>query len=192
MLEELVKITCLLLLLDAIAPGQGTTRTAAELSEPGIYYKSPNGFVKIQQTIMSGGGTKHAGKMLLPGLTPQMVWTFRGSEAALQILEHKPTFYVKQAPVVRNVPGHSERDVVIVRFDKKKKDHRELQVTSGGNMFTYKAGFSKERTQDISVTHVSDGVFSITPVEDLARGEYLLTFGGLGATGYDFGIRAEK
>jgi hypothetical protein len=35
----------------------------------------------------------------------------------------------------------SGRDMVIVRFDQK-KDHRELQTTSGGNMFTFKAGLS--------------------------------------------------
>jgi len=34
---------------------------------------------------------------------------------------------------------------LIARFDKK-KDHRELQVTTEGNMFTFKAGMDKNRT----------------------------------------------
>jgi hypothetical protein len=85
-----------------------------------------------------------------------------------------------------NVPGHSERDIVLVRFDKK-KDHRELQMTSGASVFTFKAGFSKEKTPDIVVNRISESVFTITPQQDLAPGEYLLTF-GLGASGFDFGI----
>jgi len=54
----------------------------------------------------------------------------------IQISEHRPTFYVRELPALANIAGRSERDLVIVRFDKK-KDHRELQTTSGGNMFTF-------------------------------------------------------
>jgi hypothetical protein len=131
------------------------------------------------------------GKMFVPGLTPQMVYTFRGAHSPVQLPESKPTFYIRQDPYMANVPGHSERDIVIVRFDEK-KDHRELQVTSGSSAFTFKSGFSKERTPDITTTHISDGDFTVVPVQDLSPGEYLLTFGGGGATGYDFGIPKGK
>jgi hypothetical protein len=90
-----------------------------------------------------------------------------------------------------SVPGHSERDIVIVRFDTK-KDHRELQVTSGSSAFTLKSGFSKERTPEITTTHISDSEFTVIPTQDLVIGEYLLTFGGSGAMGYDFGIPKGK
>ena len=89
-----------------------------------------------------------------------------------------------------NVAGRSERDIVIVRFGKK-KDHRELQMTSGASVFTFKSGFSKEKTPDITVTRVSESVISITPKQDLVPGEYLLTY-GIGAGGYDFGITSGK
>jgi hypothetical protein len=67
------------------------------LSE-GTYYKGPNGWVRIEPLTMAGGGAKHVGKMLVPGLTPQMVWTFRGAEAPVRIAEPKPTFYVRVSP----------------------------------------------------------------------------------------------
>jgi hypothetical protein len=84
--------------------------------------------------------------------------------------------------------GRTGRDLLIVRFDKK-KDHRELQTTNGGNMFTFKAGMSKDRMPDITTKTVGDGVFMVTPTEDLKPGEYMITFSVLGATGYDFGVR---
>lgn len=130
------------------------------------------------------------GKMFVPGLTPQMVFTFRGAEAPVQIQEPRPVFYFKQSPYMVNVPGRSERDIVLVRFDRK-KDHRELQMTSGGSMFNFKAGFSKEKTPDIFVNRISESVFTVMPQQDLPPGEYLLTF-GLGASGFDFGIPAQK
>ena len=80
------------------------------------------------------------------------------------------------------------RDLVIVRFDTK-KGHRELQTTNGGNMFTYKTGFGKERLPDISAIRVGDGTFAVTPIEDLNPGEYMLTFTAVGVSGYDFGIK---
>jgi len=154
----------------------------------GAFYRNGREWKPLQQLSMAGGGVKHAGKMFVPGLTPQMVWTFRGSEAPIQIEDRRPTFYVKEPPVLEIIAGRSERDLVIVRFDKK-KDHRELQTTSGGNMFTYKAGFSKERLPDITVKKIADGLFAVTPNEELKTGEYMLTFSALGNTGYDFGIK---
>jgi hypothetical protein len=154
----------------------------------GFYLKKQQQWDPLQSISMAGGGLKHAGKMFVPGLTPQMVWTFRGAEAPVQMSERRPIFIVKELPMMANIAGRSGRDLVIVRFDKK-KDHRELQVTNGGSVFTFKSGLSKDRTPDITVTTISDGIFEVKPNQELAAGEYLLTFDAMGATGYDFGIK---
>jgi hypothetical protein len=116
-----------------------------------------------------------------------MVWTFVGAEAPVQTSDKKPVFYWKELPALANIAGYSARDIIIVRFDKK-KDHRELQVTNGGNMFTYKAGMSKERAPSISVSEVAEGLFKITPSAELPPGEYMLSMGPSFASGFDFGI----
>jgi hypothetical protein len=162
-----------------------------ELLAEGAYYKGPRGWVRLEQAPMAGAGATKVGKMFVPGLTPQMVFTFRGAEAPVQIADPRPTIYVRQSPYMANVAGHSERDIIIVRFDKK-KDHRELQTTSGGSMFTFKAGFSKEKTPEVVVNHVSETIFSVTPKSDLPPGEYLLTFGLFGMGGFDFGVTRGK
>ena len=162
-----------------------------EILADGAYFKGPTGWVKLERITMAGGGAKHVGKVFVPGLTPQMVWTFRGAEAPVQMSVPRPTFFVKQPLYLANMPGYSERDIVLVRFDKK-KDHRELQTTSGGNMLTFKSGYSKERTPDITIVRLSETVFKVTPSGDLQPGEYILTFGSGGVGGYDFGITAKK
>jgi hypothetical protein len=160
----------------------------AQTLTDGFYYKNQQGWDRLQPISMAGGGMKHAGKMFVPGLTPQIVWTYRGAESPIQISERKPTFLVKELAAVANIAGRAERDLVIVRFDRK-KDHRELQTTNGGNMFTFKAGLSKDRTPDITTRALSEGVFIVTVNQDLPSGEYLLTFGAMATSGYDFGIR---
>ncbi len=154
----------------------------------GFYYKTSQGWQKLEPLSMVGGGLKHMGKMFVPGLTPQMVWTFRGAESPAQIADKRPTFCIKELPALADIAGRSGRDLLIVRFDKK-KDHRELQTTNGGNMFTFKAGLSKDRMPDITTKTVSDGIFMVTPNEDLKPGEYMVTFSALGNSGYDFGIK---
>jgi hypothetical protein len=59
-------------------------------SADGVYYKTVEGWQKLEQLTMSGGGSQHVGKMFVPGLTPQMVWTVRGSQASLQLSQAQP------------------------------------------------------------------------------------------------------
>jgi hypothetical protein len=153
----------------------------------GFYYKSSQGWQKLEPLSMAGGGLKHVGKMFVPGLTPQFVWTFRDAESPIQIGDKRPTFCIKESPMMASIAGRSERGLLIIRFDKK-KDHRELQTTNGGNVFTFKSGISKERMPGIVTKPVADGIFMLTPNEDLKPGEYMVTFSALGTSGYDFGI----
>jgi hypothetical protein len=154
----------------------------------GFYYKDARGLQKMEPLSMAGGGLKHVGKMFVPGLTPQFVWTFRGAEAPAQLTEKRPVFYVRELPTLAATAGRTERDLLIIRVDKK-RDHRELQTTNGGNMFTFKSGISKERMPDVTTKTLDDGIFTITPNEDLKPGEYMVTFSALGYVGYDFGIK---
>ena len=154
----------------------------------GFYYKTQQGWQKLEPLAMAGGGLKHVGKIFVPGLTPQFVWTFRDAKSPVQIADKRPTFCIKELPALANIAGRSRRDLLIVRFDKR-KDHRELQTTNGGNMFTFKAGLSKDRMPDITIKTVADGIFMVTPNEDLKPGEYMITFSALGNNGYDFGIQ---
>jgi hypothetical protein len=182
---------CLILLatFGLVCAGQDTNGNQDVQSfSDGFYYKSPQGWQKLEPISMTGGGIKHAGKMFVPGLTPQFVWTFRGAEAPLEIGDKRPTFYIKELPMLASIAGRTERDLIIIRFDKK-KDHRELQTTSGGSMFTFKSGISKERLPDITTKTVSDGIFMLTPNDDLKPDEYMITFSALGNSGYDFGIK---
>ena len=150
----------------------------------GFYYQTTQGWQKLEPISMAGGGLKHVGKMFVPGLTPQYVWTFRGEASPVQIEDKKPTFCIKELPSLADIAGRSSRDLLIVRFDKK-KDHRELQTTNRGNMFTFKAGLSKDRLPDITTKTIAEGVFIVTLNEDLKPE----TFSALGTSGYDFGIR---
>ena len=173
------------------SPPTGTTGhqkdTAANL-QPGAYYWTGDEWAAMQPITMSGGGLKHVAKVLVPGLTPQMVWTFRDSQAPVQIQGQSPLFCVKFLPVMAGTPyAPSARDIVVVRFDRK-KDHRELQVTNGGNEFTFKGGLSKDRMPDIVVNALDVNTYLVSPKSPLQVGEYLLSTTSMGIYGYDFGL----
>jgi hypothetical protein len=170
-------------------PGQSDTAKESALKlQAGTYYWTGSAWSPMQQITMSGGGTKHAAKMFVPGLTPQVVWTFRDSTAPVQVTDARPQFCFKFYNSLAGTPyAPSGRDIVLVRFDQK-KDHRELQTTNGGNMFTFKSGLSKDRMPDIDISAADASTFLVSPRGDLAPGEYLLSASTMGASGYDFGF----
>jgi len=172
-------------------PDEARHREAVALS-PGAYYWNGEKWITMQSITLAGGGAKHVGKVFVPGLTPQMVWTFRDPEAPVQVSESLPRFCFKLIAMPPGMPyAPSGRDILIVRFDEK-KDHRELQTTSGGNMFTFKSGLSNDRTPAIEITELDSSTYLVSPKQPLKNGEYLLTNSSLGATGYDFGFHSEK
>jgi hypothetical protein len=173
-------------------PGSATPKDAASALQPGAYYWNGSEWTPMEQINMSGGGLKHVGKMFVPGLTPQYVYTYRDARAPIQVKEAVPQFCYKFVPLPPGTPyAPSGRDVVIVRFDEK-KDHRELQTTSGGNVFTFKSGMSKDRMPDLGVTMLDQGTFIITTKSPLSPGEYLFSGSTVGFSGYDFGFHPPK
>jgi hypothetical protein len=176
--------------VDTMAPAGSTNprEYSAMQLEPGTYYWTEGAWHPMQQLTMSGGGATHMAKMFVPGLTPQMVWTFRRANAPVQVSESQPLFCVKFIPVPPGLPfAPSPSDIAIARFDEK-KDHRELQVTSGGNMLTFKAGLGKDRLPDLAVNSLDATTVLFTPATPLRAGEYIISTFSMGTTGFDFGF----
>ena len=115
---------------------------------------------------------------------------YRGAEAPIQLSDRRPVFYVKnrvEALMAETGGPNAARNAVIVILSKK-KDHRELQSVKTG-LSGVKSGIDKKLLPDITVHSINNLMFTITPNQDLAPGEYLLTWKVLGTDGYDFGIR---
>jgi hypothetical protein len=161
------------------------------VAQPGIavFYQSPVKQIQLLPLVPSGGGVAKVGKMFVPGLTPQIVRTFDGAEAPVLISETKPIFIFQQPKELSTYPGHTVRDIKIVRL-KARKNHRELQITTGASMFTFKAGTDENQMIPVDVTEVEGG-FRIVPRADLPDGEYMVVLGN-NPTGYDFGVRYKK
>jgi hypothetical protein len=86
-------------------------KEAAAKLQPSTYYWTDGVWRPMERINMSGGGAKHMGKMLVPGLTPQFVYTYRGPSAPVQVKEDKPLFCVKFIAVPPGTPyAPSPRD----------------------------------------------------------------------------------
>lgn len=156
---------------------------------PGVYYRTGDSWKTMEIIRMAGSGETHTAKMLVPGLTPQIVYIYRDAQAPVRFTDRRPTFLFKEARyLVGTNADVTPRDVVIAKFDKK-KDRRELQVTTGGNMFTFRAGFGKDRAFEVTPSNEGKGTFEFTPNQDLPPGEYIVFMGpATKYKGYDFGI----
>ncbi len=167
-------------------------KDAAAKLQPGTYYWSDGTWRSMERITMSGGGAKHVGKMFVPGLTPQIVYTYRGATAPVQVKEDKPLFCVKFIALPPGSPyAPSPRDITIARFDEK-KDHRELQITSGGNALTFKAGLGKDRMPDLTLSPIDETTVLFSPDAPLRSGEYIVSTVTMGYNGFDFGFHPAK
>ena len=172
-------------------PGPLDPQAAAMQLEPGAYFWTGQQWEAMQQVTTTGTGAKHvAGAMFVPGMVPQVVYTFRGGASPLQIHEQQPLFCVKfpsPPPELPYLSAPSPRDIAIARFDQK-SGTRELQVTSGGTVFNFKTGVGKDRLVDVKLTTVDQNTVLVTPAAPLRSGEYFLSADIVTVTGCDFGV----
>ncbi len=151
---------------------------AAEPPDHGAFYKTKDGWQKLELLRQSGVNA---------GAFSGVTVSYRGAEAPVQLLDRRPSFYIKTTPDKEALMARASRDTVIVLLNKK-GDHRELQIIKSG-LFGAKAGYDKKRMPDVALLSINNLMITITPNEDLAPGEYLLTWESMGSYGYDFGIK---
>jgi hypothetical protein len=153
----------------------------------GFYYQSEREWKKLDVTNSAGFRTTH-GASVLAGVPPGVVRLYDGSEAANRFENRRPVFGIRVDASRSDAPGFGVRDLLIVRMTKK-KDHRELEVMQGG-FASQRVGLSSKDIMEATLTTVADRTFTFAPKNDLARGEYVITFRGAnGTAGYDFGIK---
>lgn len=150
-------------------------------AEEGIYIRQAGGWDKLQPASMDEMKPKGVGLFLeTDGLTGlDLTMNYPGAHAGLQIATRQPVFYVRGAGPAK--------DALIVELSQK-KDSRTIKTSSLDATVENKGGFRKADIRRVAVTEYSDGSFSVTPVEILKPGEYLLVFGHA-ITGRDFGIK---
>jgi hypothetical protein len=158
---------------------------------PGVYYKGPAGWVKLEQTSASGTETEGGAKSLIPvvGLFNHVkgVESFPGARAQLQITEQNPAFYVRTGRsettfAAKQSAVHGE----ILQLEEK-KGQRNLQVASAGTV-SVRSGYDQKSIREITITKTSADIYQIMPKAELGWGEYILNLGGK----YDFGIHPGK
>lgn len=117
------------------------------------------------------------------GLTAlNMNYEYLGVEAPLQLAEKQPVFYVRGT----GSPAYAQ----IVELTKK-KDRRTARTVSTEVSVGNRGGFKRDKIRAATVTALSDGSYSVRPVNDLKPGEYLLALGSA-VIGYDFGITQKQ
>jgi hypothetical protein len=154
--------------------------------QPGVYYKSPSGWARLDQTSPSGAKARGLAKAMFSWgfASISAAQVYQGAQASLQLSERRPVFYVKDFAV-------SEQGATIVRVEKK-GGSREVQVGSV-SAFNARPGFRDRDRREVKVSRAAGGVSVITPAADLEPGEYLLLLDSSDLDyGYDFGVKTAK
>ena len=176
------------IMLSALGQSDSAKETALKL-QAGTYYWIGSAWSPMQQITMSGGGMKHAAKMLVPGLTPQVVWTFRDSTAPVKVTTLDRSFASSFSLRWPAHPTHRLGATLFSFGSIRRKITASSKRTNGGNMFTFKSG--AQQRPDAGHRH-HRGRFEHFPGV-AARGSRgwrisALATSSMGVSGYDFGF----
>jgi hypothetical protein len=148
----------------------------------GVYFRKDAYWQQLKTAALSGAKTKGLTQYIqTDGYIPfQTDLTCINPRSEFRISSTKPIFYVRGVG--------SPTDAMILQFSRK-KDSRYIEASPSDATIDNKGGFSRETIRKVKTVSFSDKSFSVTPVQELKPGEYLLIFGGT-AAGYDFGVDA--
>ncbi len=147
----------------------------------GVYYRQSSGkWQKLDPAYVDASKVKGMEAYLdTDGYTAlNMNYEYLGVSAPLQLPETQPVFYVRGI----GAPQYAQ----IVQLTAK-KDRRTVRTVSTEVSVGNRGGFKRDQIRPVTITALSDGSYSITPVNGLKPGEYLLALGNA-VTGFDFGI----
>lgn len=151
-------------------------------SPPGVYYRGGDSqWVKIEPAPVLDMKAKGVNTFIETNgyMNLNMTILYVGSHAPLQILEHRPTFYVR---------GAGPASEALIAQLASEKDRRMLQTVSSVASEGNKMGVKKKEIRSSTATIYADNSFSVVPDADLKPGEYILLFGN-GNSSYAFGIK---
>jgi len=149
---------------------------------PGVYCRrGESEWIRLERATMENTKTRGMERFLdtdgLSGLSVTIAYP--GAQSASQLSGRKPVFYVRQTG--------SMQDVLIVQLARK-KDSRQAQTSLSEAGVGNREGFRRGEIYRVITEALTKDCFSITPVESLRPGEYLLILGHVD-TAFDFGIK---
>jgi len=159
--------------------------------DPGLYYLTPQGLVRIEgrSVTVEGGRSKIPVKHSLPVVGDQAKAAILGAHAAQRVTE-TPVFYYRTSSGAESIGAG---DLVLVKL-KSRKNRREFMISAQGE-WKESSGIPLRSQVEFNSRRVDSGVFRLEPADDLDAGEYgFYLFRGHDLPGflYDFAVPAEK
>jgi hypothetical protein len=152
-----------------------------------VVYVAPIGWVGLNHIYSTRQVLKHRRRSLIPWMMPQVVTVFPFTHALQAPANRSPVFYVDHSDTAAHIADLSPHEVHLVQLKSASKD-REFAATTGSSVFTFDAGFSSRSEIPLRVNALSNTVFTIQPEHLLTDGEYMIVFGPVAASGFEFEI----
>jgi hypothetical protein len=175
-------VICVTLAATALVSALAAQDTGSIPFARGVYYRGDSGWVSLTGNILMPMLNDTAADFFAVG--PKLaVAELPGLHAALQTSNARPTLYVRGFPI--------NTGIQLVR-QVQKQDYREIRmpVSRGFDDFAH---FRSQDLREIEMRAVGNGIIAVTPMSDLAPGEYAIV-SRIDANerfirmGYDFGV----
>jgi len=156
-----------------------------------VTYITPHGWVGLNHIYATHQALRHRIRSFIPWMMPQVITVFPFAHALEAPANRMPLFYVDHSETAAHIADLSPHEVHLARLISQGKD-REFEATSGASVFNFDPGFSSRLEIPLKVSALSNAVFAIQPEQRLADGEYIIVFGPVAASGFEFEINCDR
>ena len=160
-------------------------------SDVEVVYLGRIGWVGLNHIDAIQQSLAHRKRSFFPWIMPQIVTVFPFSHSLEAPGNTAPLFYVNHSETAAHIADLSPHEIHLLRLTPRGKV-REIEVTSGASVFNFRPGFPSHREIPVSVSSLSNSIFSIQPKERLTDGEYLIVLGPVAASGFEFGVHCTE
>ena len=177
-----------------------SSKTLAQMSEPGIYLFEDGKATAIEPTIYSGTKASFLGSALTYGIKNSKIRAVvRGKSANMQVKSARPEFYFifsreygNSGAVMSGIAGYAATSPAefMMIIMKQKENSREAVLGEVG-ITGMSTGAPDKFIREYSFEKIKPGVYKVVPKSDLAPGEYCFYYAGAGGAAskvFDFSV----
>ena len=156
-----------------------------------VKFTNEQGWVGLNHVFGTKEYLQARWRAAVPFLAPAVVQSFSGSNAAAEVNNLVPVFYIQASEVGTLFPTFDLEHIRLLRL-RVKQESREIPASTGITTPTFSPTVPRRFSVPITLARLSSTIIELKPRNQLTPGQYLITIGSQQNDGFEFEITCKR